>query len=397
MRELEGKNVVLCVTGSVAAVKSFDIARSLVKGGANVAVALTSAALQFVGVRALEWATGKKPVTTVTGRAEHIELSSKADLILIAPATARTISKLAHGVADNCVTLTALAAMGRKVPLLIAPAMHRSLYESPPIKECIGKLEKLGVEFVEPRLEEDKAKLATVERIVQKVAEILAGGGDMTSLRILVTAGPTRAYLDPIRIITNRSSGKMGIAIAAEALARGAEVTIVYGPGSALPPPGAKVIRVETTEQMHEAVRSELEGEPYDVAILAAAPLDYAPAEPSPIKLSGCEVSLVLRELPKVHEAVREARPDIFLVGFKAEFSISDERLVSAAKRKLVEAQMDIVVANDVAREGVGFEVDTNEVFIVTRSGRVVHVPRASKREIARRVLDVVLEEMKKR
>ena len=395
-KELQGKKIILCITGSVAAIKSTEVARELMRRGADVYAVMTKAAQQIVHPDMVEWATGNPVVTELTGQIEHVtyagEHQNRADLILVAPSTANTIGKVAAGIDDTPVTTTLTTGIGAGIPVIIAPAMHASMYKHPIVLENIEKLRRIGVAVLMPRMEEGKAKIPDTEEIVQAVVDRLTVERDLVGKRILITAGPTRSYLDAFRYITNPSSGKMGVAIAENALARGAEVTMVYGPASAKPPRGAKIIPKETTEEMLDAVVGELKAEKYHVAILSAAAADYGAADRKMEKTpSGKnEWALLLKPLPKVVENVKKVDPEVYLVGFKAEYGVSDEELIDRAYKRLKGAGMDLIVANDVARKGVGFGTETNEVFIVDGARSVTHLDIMSKREVARHILDCV-------
>ncbi len=402
--ELKEKKIVLCITGSVAAVRCSDIARHLMRHGAEVFTVMSEMARKFVHPYLMEWATGNPVVTELTGKIEHVALAGehpdKADLILVAPATANTISKIACGIDDTPVTSVVSTAFGSEIPIIVVPAMHESMYRHPIVAENTEKLKAFGVELVGPRIEEEKAKIAETEEILEAVINRLTMKKDMAGMRILITAGPTFEHIDPVRVITNKSSGKMGVALARETLNRGADVTLVYGPGKAVPPSDAKVIRVETTEEMHKAVVSELKSEKYDVAVAAAAAADWRPEKSFDYKVSTSsvsELSVKFKPTAKIIDAVRKVCPDIFLVPFKAEHSLSDEELVERGYKRLVEAEADLIVVNDVGRERAGFEVDTNEAFIVDKEKKVVHVPLTTKREVARRIFDVITEKIKSR
>jgi len=395
-KELQGKKIILCITGSVAAIKSTEVARELMRRGADVYAVMTKAAQQIVHPDMVEWATGNPVVTELTGQIEHVtyagEHRNRADLILVAPSTANTIGKVAAGIDDTPVTTTLTTGIGAGIPVIIAPAMHASMYKHPIVLENIEKLRRIGVTVLMPRMEEGKAKIPDTEEIVQAVVDRLTVERDLAGKKILITAGPTRSYLDAFRYITNPSSGKMGVAIAEIALARGADVTIVYGPASAKPPRGAKVIPIETTEEMLDAVVDELKADKYYAAILSAAAADYGAADRKMEKTpSGKkEWVLQLKPLPKVVENVKKADPEVYLVGFKAEYGVSDEELIDRAYKRLKGAGMDLIVANDVARKGVGFGTDTNEVFIIDGERKVIHLDVMSKREVAGRILDSV-------
>jgi len=402
--ELKEKRIVLCITGSVAAVQSPEIARQLMRHGADVFAVMSHMAQKIIHPYLVEWATGNPVVTELTGKIEHVALAGehdkKADLILVAPATANTISKIASGIDDTTVTSVASTAFGSKIPIVIVPAMHESMYRHPILDENVKKLRALGIEFVGPRVEEGKAKIAETEEIVEAVIRKLSASKDFAGKKILVTAGPTLEYIDPVRVITNKSSGLMGVEVAREALLRGAEVTLIYGPGTATPPDEARVVSVETTKEMYEAVVSELKSQKYDAVIATAAASDWALGKPFDYKVSTRKTSTLNVELettPKIIDVVKKISPRAFLVPFKAEYNVSDKALIQNAFERLKEAKADLIVANDVARKGVGFKVETNEIFIVDNKRRVVHVPITTKREAAKNLLDAIAKRIKPR
>ena len=395
--ELKGKRIVLCVTGSVAAVQSPEIARILMRHGADVFAVMSPTAQKIIHPYLMEWATGNPVTTELTGKIEHVALvgehSLKVDLVLVAPATANTISKIACGIDDTTVTSVASTAFGSNCPIIIVPAMHESMYDHPILTKNIKELRSLGVEFVDPRIEEGKAKIADNREILDAVISKLAVKQDFSGLSVLVTAGATVEYIDPVRVLTNRSSGKMGIAVAEEALSRGAEVTLVYGVGSAAPPSRANLISVETTEQMHEAVVSELKSKKYDVAIAVAAAADWTPEKPYSYKVSTHKLdtlNLKLKPTSKIIDSVKKLRPGTFLVAFRAEYKLPEKELIESAYKRLEEAKADLIVVNDVGRKGAGFGTDTNEVFIVDKKKDTMHVQLAKKREVAKKILDTV-------
>jgi len=396
-KRLRDKCVVLCITGSVAAVQCSEIARTLMRHGAEVFTVMSPMAQKIIHPYLMEWATGNPVVTELTGKIEHVALvgehPKKADLVLVAPATANTISKIACGIDDTTVTSVVSTAFGSNVPMIIVPAMHQSMYNHPVLTENVKKLKALGVEFVGPRMEEGKAKIAETKDILDAVIRRLAVRQDLSGLKVLVTTGSTVEYIDPVRVVTSRSSGKMGMAIAEEALSRGAEVTLVYGLGKAAAPPEARVISVETTEQMLEAVVSELESKKYDVMIAVAAAADWTVEKPYPYKVSTHKLhslDLKLKPTRKIIDHVKKVSPKSFLVAFRAEYRLSKKELIESGYERLLDADADLIVVNDVGKKGVGFGTETNEVFIVDREKKVVHVPLAPKRMVARKILDVV-------
>ncbi len=397
---LDGKKIVLCITGSVAAVECPIIARGLMRHGAEVYGVMSPAACNLVHPYLIEWATGNRVITHLTGQVEHVSLGGQspghADLILVAPATANTISKVANGIDDTPVTTTISTAFGAGLPILMVPAMHETLYRHPIILENIEKLKSHGIVFIGPRMEEGKAKIARTDSIVNKVIDILTKNKDMTGLHVLVTGGPTREYIDTVRFISNPSSGKMGVAVAEEAAARGAKVTLVYGVGMTSEPPiDLKCIPVVTAEDMMNVVLNEMKTCHCHIFVGTAAVSDYTPVQKVNTKIPSGQkaLSIQLKPLPRIVQAVKQESPDTFVIGFKAEFNVPEMELIEKAYRRVKEVGLDLIVANDVSKEGVGFSTDTNEVYIVDPDKQVTHVSLASKRNIATRIFDVALEE----
>jgi len=399
---LKDRKIALCITGSVAAVKCPEIARELMRQGAEVYTVMSAMAQKIIHPYLMEWATGNPVVPELTGKIEHVMLAGegvgRADLVLVAPATANTISKIACGIDDTPVTTLVSTAFGSGIPIMIVPAMHESMYRHPVVTENVRKLQSLGVEFVGPRVEEGKAKIAEVEEIVEVVIRRLTFKRDLAKRKVLITAGPTLEYIDPIRVMTNKSSGKMGVAIVEEALSRGAEVTLVYGPGTAVPPVGAKIVSAETSQEMYEAVVSELKSKKYDVVLAVAAVADWAPEKKYEYKVPTSietELTVKMRPTPKIIDAVKKVDQDMFLVAFRAEYNLSDEELIQSAYKRLKKAKADLIVANDIGRKGAGFASDTNEVFIVDANKKVVHVSLTTKRAVAKRLFDVIVSKLK--
>ena len=400
--ELSGKLVLLGITGSPAVVESVEVARELMRHGAEVIAIMSPSSLKLIHPNLFEWATGNAPVTKLTGRIEHIlythTTGRRADLLLIAPCTGNTIGKIVSGIGDTPVTSTATAAIGEGIPIIIAPAMHDSMWKNPFVVANLKRLQAADIELVEPRLEERKAKVASVESIVEAVLRRLSKK-DLQGKSILITAGPTIEYIDPIRLISNKSSGRMGVALAKMALRRGASVTLIYGPGQAAAPYGAKVLSVETTEEMLKAVTNELSSLDYDAAILSAAVSDYAPTKKFSNKIASKTTKLLkisLKPTPKILDRVKTVSPSTFLVAFKAEYNQSEEHLVERGLRRLHESGADLIVVNDVAVRGAGFGVETNEVLIIDKKRIVTRIGRASKDHIADRILDEAVTRMRK-
>ena len=401
--ELGGKKIALLVSSSVASFKVPEIARELMRHGADVHIVTSPASEKMVGADLLEWATGNPIVKELTGKLEHIALAgnspTRVDLVLVAPATANTIGKLASGIDDTPVTTVAATAIGSKIPVLIAAAMHEPLYDHPIVQQNIARLEEIGVQFIQPEIVEGKAKIASTEQIVRSViSRLSAQKKDLTGHRVLVTGGPTIEHIDPVRVITNRSSGKMGVALAEEVASRGAQTTLILGPGSASPPPGIKTIRVESTEQMLQASLKELEEGGYDLILAAGAPSDYKPKNPVTHKIETRKegsFTLDLQATPKIIADLRKASPKALIVAFKTEHNVSNEQLVNEAFEILREKNADLVAANDVGREGVGFQTDTNELYVVDGQKKVVHIPLSEKREVAKQLVDIAVKRLK--
>ncbi len=331
-KELKGKRIVLCITGSVAAVQSPEIARALMRRGADVFAVMSPMAGKIIHPYLMEWATGNEVITELTGKIEHVALvgehSLRVDLVLVAPATANTISKIACGIDDTTVTSVASTAFGSNCPMIIVPAMHESMYNHPILTKNIKELKALGVEFVGPRVEEGKAKIAKTKEIVNAVIHKLVSGQDFSGLKVLITAGATVEHIDPVRVVTNRSSGKMGVAITEEALSRGAEVTLVYGTGTEAPPSGAHLLTVETTEQMYDAVVSELKSKRYDVVIAVAAAADWTPEKQYSYKVSSHDLhslELKLKPTAKIIDSVKKVSPTNFSRGFSCRIQVAQE------------------------------------------------------------------------
>jgi len=393
--ELSGKTLVLGITGSVAAVKSSDLARLLMRHGADVRPVMSKAACELIHPNLLEWATGHKPITELTGAIEHVDLVGNvpvhADLLLIAPATANTVGKMACGIDDSPVTTFFTTAFGEGIPVVLVPAMHRSMYDHPFVVENLAKLERAGVRVLMPRLEEGKAKIADEQQIFEAVRQALVPG-DLAALagkHVVVTAGRTVEYLDPIRVLTNNSTGRMGLALAEAAHRAGAKVTVVAGKLSVPVPVGPKVIHTETSAQMYQACQALVTEAQPEVFLAAAAVGDWTPAEPSTAKLptSGGRLVLELVPTPKILDRIKEWSPSTFVVAFRAQSGLDDDALEADAKARLAKAGADLIAANDTSRPGQGFETETNELLVIDPSGAVERISLASKGEVARKLL----------
>lgn len=395
---LAGRRILLGVCGSIAAYKAVEILRLLVKTGAEVHVFMTSSAQEFVGPLTFHTLSGNPVFTralslTPGGEIAHIALAQRADLVLVAPATANLLGKLAHGIADDALT-TLLVSLPADVPLLLAPAMDRDMYAHPAVSQNIAILSGRGVRFVGPE-EGDlasgltgKGRLADCERILRAVLEVQAHRGDLRGVSVLVTAGPTVEPLDPVRFLSNRSSGKMGYAVAAAAAARGARVTLISGPVNLPAPPGlSRFLSVSTAAEMREAVMARLPDA--DVVIKAAAVADYRPRRPARSKIKK-EPNPLHLELEPTEDILGEIGADKgkrVLVGFAAE----TDDVIANAKRKLEEKNLDLLVVNDVGRNDIGFGSDFNQVTLISPGGGREELERLPKRQVAEFILDRVM------
>ncbi|MDL2289309.1 bifunctional phosphopantothenoylcysteine decarboxylase/phosphopantothenate--cysteine ligase CoaBC [Clostridia bacterium OttesenSCG-928-F22] len=386
------KTVVLGVTGSIAAYKAPDIASSLVKMGYDVKTIMTHSAAKFISPLTMESIT-KNPVCADMWvrsggfEVEHISLAKAADVFAIAPASANIIGKYAHGIADDMLSTTIMAT---RAPVVIAPAMNTNMYESTAVQQNMEILRGWGCTFVDPasgRLacgDIGKGKLAPVESIVTAIHRLASFEKDCSGLHILITAGPTREPIDPVRYISNRSSGKMGYAIAEAAMSRGAEVTLVSGPVALAPPDGVNLVNVETTGQMFDAVMAHFDA--CDIVIKSAAPADFTPSqyvENKIKKAKNSEMAIALSPTRDILKALGAKKGNKVLVGFAAETQNLDEY----AKTKLTEKNVDMIVANDVTAKGAGFGTDTNIVTLLTKEG-ASKKPIMSKAEVAHMILD---------
>jgi phosphopantothenoylcysteine decarboxylase/phosphopantothenate--cysteine ligase len=395
--ELEGRRIVLGITGSVAAVKSVEIARLLIRHGADVVSVMSPSAQQLIHPNLIEWATGNKVIVELTGEIEHVavagNVSKKADLIIVAPATANTISKIACGIDDTPVTTVVTTGIGEGIPLMIVPAMHEPMYRNPFVNENLEKLKERGITFLMPRVEEGKAKIADSQEILKAAIETLSRECLLEGRKVLITAGRTVEYLDPVRVISNNSTGKMGIALASKAVDAGADVTLVYGKGTAVPPSTVRVIKTDTAEDMRNAVMNELKGQSYDIIIAAAAVGDWKPKEMFKGKISTHKHEKIQVELvptPKIIDEIKNVAPKIFLVAFRAVHDLTREELIKDARSRMKKARADLIAVNDVSKRGVGFESDTNELLAVTPDGETIQIPLANKEVVATGLIGII-------
>jgi len=382
---LAGTNVALGVSESIAAVKTVELAHELRRQGAEVRAVMTDAARGIVHPWSLEFATENPVITEITGSVEHVELCGYegwADVLLLAPATANTIGKVAGAIDDTPVTTTATTALGADVPTVVAPAMHKPMYDHPGVLESLDRLESWGVGFVDPRLEEGKAKIATEAAIVLEVARA-RGDRPLAGTHVVVTSGATSESIDPVRVVTNRASGRTGRAVAKACYARGADVTLVHdGPDV----PYADTLGAESATEMLEAVRSVADDA--DALVSAAAISDYT-IETAPEKLrSGGELTLEFEPTPKLIDSVRAEHPELPIVGFKLETTGSDEAMIGAARKSLERAGLAFVVANDASVMGS----ETTRVLLVSEDDVTVH--EGEKAAIGGRIADALADEL---
>jgi len=393
--------ITLGVTGGVAAYKSAELVRLLQTEGHTVQVVMTRAAREFITPLTFAALSGQKVITDLftsgeSGDAnlesaiEHIAVAQRTDLLLVAPATADTLAKFARGLADDFLSTLYLASTA---PVVLAPAMNVNMWQHPATQENLAALRKRGVRIVEPGEGylacgmTGPGRLAAQEEILKAVREVVEAQQDLAAETVLVTAGPTCEDLDPVRFISNRSSGKMGYSVAEAAARRGAKVILISGPTALETPEGVERIDVRTAEEMLRAVQARFS--PASIAIFAAAVADYRPAEPATAKIKRTKEPLTIRlePNPDILATLAKEKGDRLVVGFAAE----TDQVAENARKKLTQKNADLIVANDVAAEGAGFDVDTNIVTIFSRDSRDLPLPRMTKAEVAQRILDEVL------
>lgn len=395
--DLTGKEIVLGVTGGIAAYKSAEIVSRLRHSGANVHVIMTRNATEFIAPLTFQTLSANQVVTDTFEapeywNVEHVALAKLADIFVVAPATANILAKMASGIADDMLSTTLLAT---KAQILVAPAMNTGMWTAPATQNNVKVLKERGVRMIGPESgmlacgDEGAGRMSEPEMIVEEICRILSRKQDYAGKKVLITAGATRERLDPVRFITNDSSGKMGFAIAEAARDRGAEVTVIRGSVTAEIPAGIRMIRIESARELYDAMMQKAPEQ--DVIIQAAAVSDYRPAEQKDRKIkkeSGSDLTLILTENPDIAKAVGEQKkPGQTLVGFAAE----TDNLLKNAKSKLGKKKLDLIVANDVTKPGAGFNVDTNIAVLITSDGSTEE-PLQTKRQLAERILDKVLE-----
>jgi phosphopantothenoylcysteine decarboxylase/phosphopantothenate--cysteine ligase len=388
---LKGKTVVLGITGGIAAYKAADLASKLTQAGAKVEVIMTEAARKFITPLTLRNITRRPVVTDMFELAseysvEHIALAEAADVVVIAPATANTIARLAAGIADDMLGTVVLAT---EVPVIVAPAMNDNMYKNAVTQQNVAALRARGFTFIEPEMGRlasgkiGKGRLAETATIIEAIEKVLGKRHDLAGKRIIVTAGGTQEPIDPVRLITNRSSGKMGYALAEAARDRGAQVTLISAPATLSPPDGVEIVKVRTVADMRDAVLKAVKKA--DILIMAAAVSDFRVAKQADHKIKKQGGKLAL-ELVENKDFLLELPDNFIKVGFAAE----SENMVANAKKKLKEKRLDMIVANDITQPDAGFDVDTNRVTIIDKKGKADALPLMSKRDVAEKILDRV-------
>ncbi|MDK0889572.1 bifunctional phosphopantothenoylcysteine decarboxylase/phosphopantothenate--cysteine ligase CoaBC [Clostridium perfringens] len=388
------KCVVVGVSGGVAVYKALEVISRLRKKDVEVHVIMTKSATEFVTPLSFQSLSQNMVITDMFAEPkaweiQHISLAKKADLMLIVPATANIIGKVANGIADDMLSTTIMAT---KAPVIFCPAMNTNMYENPIVQRNINLLKEFGYEFIEPasgRLacgDEGKGKLQDAEIIAEETLRRLHSTKDLLGKKVVVTAGPTMVPIDPVRILTNRSSGKMGYSIAEEARDRGAEVVLISGPTSLIKPNGIKVIDIKTNEDMFNAIKNEFKDA--DIVIKSAAVADYKAKNYSneKIKKTGDDLNLIFERDRDILKTLGDMKENQILVGFAAESS----NLKENAKGKLERKNLDYIVANDISNQETGFASDENKVTIISKSGEEVSLEKMSKREVAKNIFDII-------
>ena len=391
---LEGRELILGVTGSIAAYKAVYLLRELGRLGASVTVCLSEHAREFVGPLTFRTLSRRSVLSNLfdpqsADAVEHVALAERCHAIVVAPATANLLAKAAHGIADDFLTTLLLAA---RAPVLVVPAMDGGMWEHPAVAANVATLRGRGVTVLEPDTgalasgQSGKGRFPEVDDIVEALRRVLAPIRDLAGDRLLVTAGPTREPIDPVRYISNRSSGKMGYGLAVAALRRGAQVTLISGPTALTPPPGAVFVPVQTAEEMREAVLQHLDRA--TIVIKAAAVADYRVRQASSVKIKGKrDLTLELTPNPDILAEIAARRTNTFVVGFAAE----THDVAANARAKLESKGIDLLVANDVSQAGIGFDAEDNEVLLLDRWGGTRALPRMPKAAVADAILSHVL------
>ena len=394
--ELSERKIVLCVAGSVAAYKAIELARLLMRHGADVTCVTSDAVTKLVQPDYFKWATGNEVITKLTGELEHIKLAdyNQSDLIIVYPATANTLGKLANGIDDTPISTVLTVGFGSKIPILMCPAMHAAMYDNAAVKKNVEFL-KNKIEFLTPQMIEGKAKASEPEDVLEYVLRKFGFSSILKNKKVLMTAGPTIEYIDPIRVITNQSSGKTGVLLASELISSGAKVTLVYGPGIEKPPKGAKIIKISTSKEMFDVVKKEMSKE-FDIVIMAAAISDYTPENPSKNKIKSTKnkIKISLKKAPKIIDQIKKYQKNVFLVGFKAETNLSKNELITLSRKKMNESAADMIVANDIGSIRYKKNSESNEVLVID-SHKVISSGWVKKEKIAKFIRKEIEQRLK--
>jgi phosphopantothenoylcysteine decarboxylase/phosphopantothenate--cysteine ligase len=386
---LSNKRIVLCVTGSIAAVETIKLSRELIRHGAEIIPVMSHNATKIIHPDSLWFATGNKPIIELTGAIEHVTLCGKvknpADILLICPCTANTISKIAHGIDDTTVTTFATTALGSKIPIIIVPAMHISMYDHSVIQKNIENCKKIGIKFIDPIIEKNKAKIVEIEEIVSNVIRE-TGEKDFANKYILIIGGPTAEPIDDVRIISNKSSGKTAVNLSKNAFFRGANVELWYGPGIEYVPNYIKKISFETIKDIIELLKTS-DLKKFDIIILCAAISDYIPKKQKGKIPSGQEKLIIeLIPAPKIISEIRKKAPNSKIIGFKLEEN--QEKISEKAMNLLNKNHLDLVVGNTIS----GFEKNKNEIWIFDKKGKSTY-KKGDKEELSDFILNSIINQ----
>ncbi len=399
--QLSGKKICLCVTSSVAIMNSPHLARELMRYGAEVFPVMTNKATELMGTTLLHWSTGNQVITDITGEIEHVFMAGErenikgfADLIIIYPATANTIGKISHGLADNAVSAISMVALGSKVPIFLVPAMHDSMFNNPIVKENLSQLKTRGIQILGPRLEENKAKIAEIEEVVERTIQLFQPKKDFAQKKILITYGSSREFIDDIRFISNSASGKTGKLIAENAINRGAEVTVLRGIHSEPSPLGSTSYKFTSTLDCATQIKMIMESQKFDIVISTAAFADFTPNQRVDEKISSNNDDLTLKlvSTPKILKLIRKIDEKAYITAFKAETTLENEKLISKAKDYLNNNRYDLIVANNIhpSKDSQGMGKDLNQVFIIDKLGNIFPTEVLQKSHIAEKILDII-------
>jgi len=405
MGSLKNKNIVIGVTGGIACYKDLDLIKKLRKSQSNVYIIMTKSATKFIDVKDFEKASGNKVQVEmfdpkVNYKAyikknkpiKHISLADIADMFLICPATANIIGKIANGIADD---LLSTSIMATNAPVLICPAMNVKMWKNPITQENIKKLRRFRYEFIDPEYGElacgykGMGRLAHLDKILKRIESTINRRSDLAGKKILITAGATSEEIDPVRIVTNKSSGKMGVYLAEDAFLRGADVTLIRGIHAVEPQYHLKDIRINTVKDLFNAIKKNIKNK--DIMIHAAAVSDFTINNKAKNKIKSSDnMHLELTPTTKIFENIKKIKKNIVLIGFKAEYRVSKRELINRSYELLKSANADLVVANDVGKKDRGFDTETNEVFVVDKNKKVKHIGLADKRIIGNKILNEI-------